>query len=264
MLVKIFLNFTDNNRGSQFWFVFAKNFVSFRLKKLICTCYRKGGKGVKLTIDSKDLLTEEDKKFPYKKAKKELLNGDGDFRSIECDKYFEECDIIITNPPFSLFQSLFNIGISKNKKMLLIGNQNSIAYKEVFKYIKEDKMFLGYTTPDDFILPNGTISKKLHGMCRWFTNLSVNVYKKEFVPQERYSESKYQKYDGYNCLHIEKTCQIPADYGGLMAVPITFLDKYNPKQFEIVGKANKGSGTNYDLFKPILRGEYKYKRLVIR
>lgn len=251
-------------KGSQFWYVFAQCFTQYKLKKLICTCYREGSHGVKLTIDRDDLVTAEDKRWPYAKAKRELLEGDGDFRSEECAKFFDECDIVITNPPFSIFTTFVDIISNKNKQMLIIGNKNAITYKEVFKLIKEDKLWLGYTSPNEFKTPDGLITKKVQGLCRWFTNLGTTKRYEELCLFEKYSEEKYPEYDNYKAIHIGKTIEIPVDFDGLMAVPITFLDKYNPNQFTIVGEANNGSDSEYDLFKPLLHGEYKYKRLLIK
>lgn len=251
-------------KGSQFWYVFAQCFTQYKLKKLICTCYREGSRGVKLTIDRDDLVTAEDKRWPYAKAKRELLTGDGDFRSEECEKFFDECDIVITNPPFSIIDEFVDVVMEHKKQFLIIGPMNAICYKNCFRYIKEDKMWQGHNHPQKFLQPNGEYKK--FGNINWYTNLHVAAHYEEFCAWRTYkgNEQDYPKYDNFDAIHVDRTANIPLGFDGLMAVPISGLDKLNPNQFTIVGFANNGSDSEYDLFKPLLHGEYKYKRLLIK
>lgn len=264
-------------QGSQFWYVFAQQFSQYKLKKLICTCYREGGHGVKLTIDRDDLVTAEDKRWPYAKAKRELLIGDGDFRSAECAKFFDECDIVITNPPFSIIDEFVDMIMNHKKQFLIIGPMNAIGYKNIFKYIKEEKMWPGYAYNKsmDFYMPDDYYGDKrdvdgrkigrVAGIC-WFTNLNTKVRFEEFLPWKSYvgNEQDYPKYDNFNAIHVDRTANIPKDFDGLIVIPISGLSKINPHQFEIIGEANHGSDNEFDLFKPILNGEEKFKRLVIK
>ena len=185
-----------------------------------------------------------------------LLNGDGDFRSEECIELLEEADIVATNPAFSLFREFIDLIIKHNKKFVVIGPQNAITYKEIFPLIQNNKMWLGYPFPNGnayFYIPkNADISRytkdvydpntgKVHFRnCCWFTNLDIPKRHEELILVEKYSPAKYPHYDNYDAIEVSKTAKIPCDYDGIMGVPLTFMDKYSPEQFEILGCTQRG------------------------
>lgn len=162
------------------------------------------------------------------------LKGNGDFRSIECIELLKQADIVCTNPPFSLFREYIAQLVEYGKKFVVIGNKNAITYKEIFPLIKENKLWLGFTTPGDFIQIAQELPKKMTGLTRWFTNLEHKKRYEEMILYRNYSPEAYPKYDNYDAIEVSKVSDIPCDYDGVMGVPITFLDKYNPDQFEIV------------------------------
>jgi hypothetical protein len=179
------------------------------------------------------------------------LKEDGDFRSNECINLLKESDIVITNPPFSLFREYVDLLMEHNKKFLIIGNTNAITYKNIFKYIKENKIWTGVSTFNQglfFIVPdnlpcqkieNGKRLVRVSSVC-WYTNLEHQKQNDTLILTERYSPEKFQKYDNYDAIEVSTWKNIPKDYNGIMGVPITFLDKYNPKQFEILGTSDNG------------------------
>ena len=194
--------------------------------------------------------------------------GNGDFRSPECIEILKECDIVCTNPPFSLFREFVNIIMTHGKQCLIIGNKNAFIYKEIFKMIKENKIWLGYTQPKDFRIEDGSTTKKINGLARWFTNLTVNKSNEELILTKTYNAIDYPKYDNYDAIEVSKVVNIPKDYDGVMGVPITFIDKYNPNQFEILGCSKsygcpKGWDTNINMI-PVVNGKQKYMRILIR
>ena len=180
------------------------------------------------------------------------MEGEGDFRSKENIELLKQADIVVTNPPFSLFREYVAQLVEYNKKFLIIGNTNSITYKEIFKLIKDDKLRTGYTNfnvgmffevPDDWEKfhhknENGKKIARVSTSC-WFTNLDVEKHKQDIVLYKKYDPSYYPKYDNYEGIEVSKVQEIPMDYKGAMGVPITFIDKYNPDQFEII-KFRKG------------------------
>ena len=176
----------------------------------------------------------------------------------------KEADIVVTNPPFSLFREFIATLVHYDKKFLVIGNKNAITYKEIFPLIKENKLWLGYYCPNEFRLPNGDTTKKVNGLCRWFTNLDIKKRHEDLILYKKYTAEEFPKYDNYDAIEVSKTSDIPMDYDGIIGVPITFLDKFNPSQFEIVGDACNGSDSIYDLFKPRLNNKFIYKRILIR
>lgn len=223
----------DDPAESAFADFFKLNFDYYGLKKLICTRYAKSDLflqfdtvrriGYKLEITSKDRCVKTD------------LVGGGDFRSQECIDLLKEADIVCTNPPFSLFREYIHQLMEYNKKFLIIGNKNAITYKEVFPLLQQNKVWLGYTSPKDFVTPKGEPSGKMAGLTRWFTNLDVSRRHEDIVLYESYSPEKYPRFFNYDAINVDKTVAIPKDFDGKMGVPISFLDKYNPDQFEIVG-----------------------------
>ena len=180
----------------------------------------------------------------------EELHGNGDFRSYECINILQNSDIVITNPPFSLFREFVGQLVEYNKKFLILGNLNAITYKEIFPLIKDNKIWLGYSghsgkrvflVPENYLekLNNYYIDEKgdkytCINNIRWFTNIDTSNRHKDLILTKRYELKKYPKYDNYNAINVDKTNDIPYDYYGVMGVPITFLDKYNPEQFEII------------------------------
>ena len=182
-----------------------------------------------------------------------VLEGDGDFRSEECIELLKEADIVVTNPPFSLFREYVAQLMEYDKKFLIIGNQNAITYKEIFPLIKENKMWLGYgfkRGDSHFLIPKENAREFAPGVydpstglvhfrnVTWFTNLDHSKRHEELFLYKTYTPEDYPKYDNYDAINVNKTSDIPCDYDGAIGVPITFLDKYNPEQFEIIDANN--------------------------
>lgn len=173
------------------------------------------------------------------------LEGDGDFRSPECVELLKEADIVVTNPPFSLFREYIAQLVEHDKKFLIIGNKNAITYKETFSLIKQNKLWLGYRNINSdmwFEVPEGHTYEKIvddkkvkHIMACWFTNLDTTKRHEEFVMYRKYKPELYPHYDNYDAINVDVVVDIPMDFAGVMGVPITFLDKYNPEQFNILG-----------------------------
>ena len=220
-------------KKSEFWSFFVNNFDSFGLKKLIATHYDENGKAYKIWIDSD---TTNDGFIDDADAMQEDLKGNGDFRSPECLEIMKECDIVCTNPPFSLFREFVDAIMTANKSFLIIGNQNAFSYKEIFKLIKDNKIWTGYNMVKKFHQPDGSI-KEFGNVC-WFTNMVNSKRNEEFVFTKTYNPIDYPKYDNYDAIEVSKIVDIPSDYDGIMGVPITFIYKYNPNQFEIIGGFN--------------------------
>lgn len=271
----------DDPYESNFFKYFALNFNVLGLKKLIATCYdgspvantqlslfepeEMDGKQQKTRVPHKIVITEvrdvngdgatdmTDVEWLIKNDKNVLttLQGNGDFRSKECIELLKVADIVVTNPPFSLFREYVAQLVQYDKKFLIIGNVNAITYKECFKLIKENKMWIGpsitsgdraFNVPNDYPLTaagcgydaDGRPYIRVKGV-RWFTNLDHNKRHEELDLYKTYSPEDYPTYDNYDAINVDKTADIPCDYNGVMGVPITFLDKYNPEQFEILG-----------------------------
>lgn len=216
-------------KKSEFWSFFVNNFDAFGLKKLIATHYDENGKAYKIWIDAD---TTGDGFIDDADALQEDLTGNGDFRSPECVEILEECDIVCTNPPFSLFKEFVSLIISKNKNFLIIGSQNAFSYKETFSLIKDNKIWTGYNMVKSFYQPDKSI-KKFGNVC-WYTTLETTKRNQELILTKEYNEAIYPTYDNYDAINVDKLAEIPKDYDGVMGVPITFLDKYNPNQFEII------------------------------
>jgi hypothetical protein len=278
----------DDPYVSAFFEYFAKNFEFLGLKKLITTCY----KSQKIDLFSQG-DSEQAIKLEYMGGAPNslptandigvtTLKGDGDFRSQECIDILKQADIVVTNPPFSLFTEYVVHLTTFDKKFIIIGHQNAITYKDVFPLIKENKMWLGYGFKRNmahFIAPHyeDTASDADHreGMIRvsgvvWYTNLDHNKRHEEVILVQRYrgNEAAYPKYDNYDAIEVARTQDIPIDYDGAMGVPITFLTKYNPEQFKIIGCSySYGEPVGYHKkgasFDVSIKGEQKYKRLFI-
>lgn len=162
--------------------------------------------------------------------------GAGDFRSRECLGLLDEADIVVTNPPFSLFREYVATLMDYGKGFVVLGNKNAVTYKEIFPLLRDDKVWLGFTSPSDFTVPGEGTTKKVNGLCRWYTNLDITKRHEDLLLYRRYKghEDEYPKYDNYDAIEVSKVADIPEDYYGVMGVPITFMDKYNPDQFDIV------------------------------
>ena len=247
-------------RTSNFFQVFVDNFTEWGIKKLIATHYGNGKAGFKIEINGDlngdGIIDEHDVEVTR-------LYETGDFRDDECINILdEEADIVVTNPPFSLFREYIAQLMEYDKKFLIIGPMGAMTYKENFKLIKENKMWLGKNMVKEFEQPDGTI-KKFGNIC-WFTNLEYDDRKKELNLTHLYEPSKYPKYDNYDAINIDRVIEIPKDYNGLMGVPITFLFKYNPEQFEILG-TNAFSNVDFYGVGNLFKDDKKlYSRLLIK
>ena len=211
----------DDYRKSKFVEYFMENFDNIGLKKLISTGFSKDGQGTYSEYDGTVFKTG-------------FLKGNGDALGEECTEILKQADVVVTNCPFSLFRKYVSHLMKYGKKFLIIGNKNAITYKEIFPYIKDNELWLGITNPDEYRLPNGEITQSVKGLCRWFTNIPHNRRNTPLDLYKKYSADKYPKYDNYDAIEVSKVSEIPMDYNGVMGVPITFLDKYCPTQFEIV------------------------------
>lgn len=272
----------DDPRTSNFFKFFALNFKELGLKKLITSCYREQKRDLFNTEETEngfffEYTGKEGEKYALNTAGIIYFKGDGDFRSAESIELLKQADIVVTNPPFSLFREFVAQLVKYDKKFLIIGNINAITYKEIFKLIKENKAWLGINLGrgiSGFIVPE---HYELYGTearidsagnrivspnnCLWLTNLETPNRNEEIALTKRYSgnEVEYQKYDNYDGINVNKTQDIPIDYEGVMGVPITFLHKFNPKQFEII-KFRKGNDDR-DLS---VNGKCPYFRILIR
>lgn len=304
---KVVLCNCDDPYESNFFKYFALNFNRLGLKKLIATCYN----GSPIAGDELPLLFEieenEPKKIAYKveitevqdynndgavnladvqwliqndKNVLSLLKGNGDFRSQECIELLKEADIVVTNPPFSLFREYLAQLVQYKKLFLIIGNVNAISYKESFALIKENKLWMGvsihsgdreFRVPDTYPLnaaghrvdEKGNKYIRVKGV-RWFTNMDYPQRHEDLVLYKHYTPEEYPKYDNYDAININVTSEIPIDYEGVMGVPITFLDKYNPDQFEIIGAMTTTKVDEYNFGYPYVNGIKLYARILIR
>ena len=276
----------DDPRESAFWRYFHNNFLFFGLKKLIATHYEKGGgSSYALVYEGERPGTlSEIENGDVSNGRKIQLKGNGDFRSDECVEFLKKADIVVTNPPFSLFREYVAQLMSYEKKFVIIGNQNALTYKEIFPLIKHNKMRFGYISgartfqaPDDY--PGNCFEKDGHrwvtmGNTCWFTNLDLHKFHEPLVLNGEYNlhSERYPQYDNYDAIEVSKVSLIPKDYFGVMGVPITFFDKYCSEQFEILGASeSEGVGFSNGLWdetsgvsQPLVHGERKYKRLFIR
>ena len=295
---KVVLCNCDDPYESNFFKYFAMNFNALGLKKLITTCYASSPivyTQLSLFDNGEIVATDEGKKKPYKveitevtdetgdgavglsdveillknnKNVLSLLDGDGDFRSEECVELLRQADVVVTNPPFSLFREYVALLMENNKKFIIIGNQNAVAYKEFFPVFAENKVWLGYNSghfwfkvPDSYeekktdfkIDDEGQKWRRMGNIC-WFTNVDIEKRHEDMVLFRHYSPELYPTYDNYDAINVDMTAEIPDDYYGVMGVPITFMDKYSPEQFEILGLSQKWgyglqSNKRYDDYK---------------
>jgi len=310
---KVILSNCDDPYESNFFKYFAMNFDFLGLKKLVATCYAGSPvQGQQLSLFDVVGLTEQtdDDKSPYKieitevtdenadgavdlsdveyllKNKKNLLTllkGDGDFRSAECIELLKQSDIIVTNPPFSMFREYVTQLINSKKHFIVIGNQNAITYKEIFKLLRDNKIWLGNKSGDmEFTVPdyyqpratryreeNGVKYRSMGNIC-WFTNLDHAKRHENITLFRHYTSDKYPHYDNYDAINVDKVVDIPVDWLGFMGVPITFLDRYNPEQFQIFGliagniKGLAGIESKIGKDGPYVNGKLKYGRIIIK
>lgn len=228
-------------KKTKFWSFFVNNFDAFGLKRLIATHYDEGGRAYKIWIDGD---TTGDGFIDDGDALQENLEGNGDFRSPECMDIMRECDIVVTNPPFSLFREFVDALMSTGKEFLIIGNQNAFTYKEIFKLIRENKIWTGHNMVKRFFQPDGSI-KEFGNVC-WFTNMENSKRNEKFIFTKTYNSIDYPKYDNYDAIEVGKIVDIPSDYDGVMGVPLTFIYKYNPNDFEIIGGFNGYKECDYE------------------
>lgn len=287
----------DDPRISNFFHYFSHKFEDLELKRLITTCYKNQERDLFSEHKSESAIWLEyngDKNGDRVPNPEEIgihdLKNDGDFRSPESIGLLTQADIIVTNPPFSLFREYVAQLIEHDKKFLIIGNQNVITYKEIFKLIKENKLWAGvdnggtkwFKVPDHYDIQTETRIKTVDGQkyfsmgsVFWFTNLDNRKRHEDIILYKTYygNESEYPTYDNYDAIEVNKVANIPMDYKGFMGVPITFVDKYNPEQFEILGMASS-AGYNEEVVgipflgdkdaRPLINGKNTFARVIIR
>ena len=249
---KVVLCNCDDPRMSNFFRYFSLKFESLGLKKLVTTCYKSRDADLFSRHDSESAVYLEyngDKDGDRVPSADEIgvkpLAGDGDFRSKECVALLKKADIVVTNPPFSLFREYVAQLMSHKKQFIIIGNMNAITYKEIFPLIRDEKMWYGESPSGmEFRQPNTDELAKL-GFAIWFTNLPNQRRNEELTLLKKYDPKSYPKYDNYDAIEVSKTADIPEDYRGVMGVPISFLNKHNPKQFKIVGMTQRGCHDNF-------------------
>ena len=271
----IFLN-CDDPVESNFWRHFALNFTRYGLKKLVATHFEREKPSYKLELTG-DM--NEDGTVNDDDIVKTPLKQNGDFRSDECIEILKEADIVVTNPPFSLFREYVTQLMEYDKKFLILGNQNAVTYKDVFSFIRDNRLWLGYDNggtkwfqvPMDYDIKTESRKKIENGIkyfsmgsVIWFTNLDTTKRHEEVVLYKKYNFDEYPKYDEYDAININKVADIPTDYDGVMGVPVTFLDKYNPDQFEVIGidryvEDNPNYGKRFTI-----NGKEIYARILIK
>ena len=267
----------DDYEKSSFFEYFSINFKMLGLKKLITTCYKSKDSDEPSKNDSKHAVCLEYFGNTFKYTK---LQGDGDFRSKECIELLKQADIVVTNPPFSLFREFVAQLIEYDKKFLIVGGQIKVCCKEIFHLIKNNKLWLGYEdgamtfkVPDSYTgTCNGEPGDKkatLGNIC-WYTNLDIDKHNLGISLSKNYTIQDYPKYDNYDAINVNKLKDIPKDYNGVMGVPITILGRYNPEQFEILGlmgtdELNEGiryKDTPHG--RPLIAGKEIYTRILIK
>lgn len=217
----------DNYLKSKFWEYFSTHFQELKLKRLIATYFDDSKTPMKAEMFYVDCV---------KCIEVVELSGNGDFRNQESIDILKKCDVVVTNPPFSLFREYIAQLMQYKKNFLVVGSMNAITYKEIFPLLKDNKIWLGCTYPKEFIQPNGKLKK--FGNINWYTNIDTHKRHEMLSLSKRYSAEEYPMYDNYNAINVDKISDIPEDYNGIMGVPITFLEKYCPEQFEILGQTS--------------------------
>lgn len=259
---------TDDYRKSNFVKYFIDNFKELGISKITATCFDNGDGAYMYQYDGENAIQRK-------------LEGNGDFRSAECVELLKQSDVVVTNPPFSLFRDFVTQVIEYGKKFLLVGNNNAITYKEIFPYIKNGKIWLGVNNNKtiEFTIPkyyekwnrieDGVKIAKVPAIS-WFTNIEHSMRNLPLDLYKKYNPKDYPKYDNYDAINVDKTSDIPMDYDGVMGVPITFLDKYCPTQFEIVGLTSSSRECTYGQVigntttRAMIGGKKIYARILIR
>jgi len=278
----------DDPRASNFFHYFAYNFERLGLRRLVTTCYDGGG-GVGVNggngagyfeyvgdLNGNRVPDAEEITVKY-------IIGNGDFRSNKSIELLEQADIVVTNPPFSLFREYVAQLVEYDKRFIIVGHQNAITYKEIFPLLKDNKMWLGHGFKggaahfiNEHYEDHATAGDHKDGMIRvsgvvWYTNLETAKRHEDLILYKKYTPEEYPKYDNYDAINVNKVKDIPMDYDGVMGVPITFMTKHNPRQFEIIGASDNGAID--DKYKsphfkrhnePYVNKNKKYKRLFIR
>lgn len=283
----------DDPRVSNFFKYFALNFEQLELKRVIATCYKNQEPNLFSQNNSEQavyIIYEGDKNGNRIVDDMEIevmpLKGDGDFRSKECIELLKQADIVVTNPPFSLFREYVAQLMEYEKKFVIIGNYNAITYKEIFPLLKANQLWLGNgfsggnayfkIIDSERTFANGVYNEdtklvKFRNCC-WYTNLDIQKRHEELILYKRYTPEDYPKYDNYDAINVDKVKEIPVDYDGVMGVPITFMDKYNSAQFKIIGMAEdngkgySGAEAKWDGINPhcVINGKNKFKRIFIK
>ena len=270
----------DDPRVSNFFHFFSYNFEKLGLKKLIATCYKNQDMDLFSQNNSEQAIYLEytgDKNGNNVPDPNEIgikkLKGDGDFRSKECIELLKQADIVVTNPPFSLFREYVSQLIEYDKKFIIVGHQNAIKYKEIFPLIRDNKLWLGYGFKggaghfiNEHYEDYATATDRKEGMIRvsgvhWFTNLEINKRHEDLILYKKYTPEEYPKYENFDAINVDVTKDIPMDYEGFMGVPITFMDKYNPDQFEIIGVGIANLGLEMGI-EPYKSEHKKYRKEV--
>lgn len=269
----------DDPRVSNFFHYFSYNFEFLGLKKLITTCYKNQDMDLFSRNDCESAIWLEyfgDRDGDRVPSPEEIgihrLNGDGDFRSAECVELLKEADIVVTNPPFSLFREYVAQLIEHEKKFIIVGHQNALKYKEIFPLIKDNNIWLGFGFKGGagHFISNyedvASAGNHKEGMIRvsgvtWFTNLDIKKRHEELILYKHYTPEEYPKYENYDAINVDRTEDIPCDWDGAMGVPITFMDKYNPDQFEVIGIGIAGLGLAAGV-RPYKPEHKKYRREV--
>ena len=287
----------DNPYYSNFVKYFIQNFNSLQLKSLTATSYKNitinlsdinsnknknNGNGCIFKINSVPEDLNDNSLFKFIDDNTEILSdSDGSYNSEYCEKILNDSDIIITNPPFSLFNDFVQFLMKNDKQFLIIGNFNSLLYANLFKFVKEGTLHIGkhfgemtFRVSDESNFKKGTRFKidnsgkkyKAIGYGMWLTNLAFdeNILPNQLNLTSSYSSEKYLKYDNYDAIDVSKIKDIPKDYYGIMGVPITYFKYHNPEEFDIIGEANHGSDNEFDLFAPKINGKLLFKRLLIK
>lgn len=283
----------DDPRVSNFFRFFALKFNEWGIKRLITTCYKNQDVDLFSQNTSEKAVwldyygnPNDNTSTDFSTVEVKELKGDGDFRSKECIELLKQSDIVVTNPPFSLFREYVELLLNYDKKILIIGNVNALSYKEIFPYIKNNQLWLGasihsgdreFGVPDSYPLTaassrvdaDGNKYIRVKGV-RWFTNLDFKERHEDLILYKTYTPEEYPKYDNYDAINVDKTSDIPLDYEDKMGVPITFLDKYNPEQFEIIDGIGRYSILNNEETKKagkylsMINGKALYFRIIIK
>lgn len=292
----------DDPQRSNFCRYFLRNFNTLGLKRLICTslsdasaacgdllgpkaaCETESqGNGLVLDVKTigagrEELSDDSVEAWLNETQRVQRLTGDGDFRSRECRSYLRAADVIVTNPPFSLFRELVVMLVNRRKKFLLVGNQNALTYKEIFPLIQKNKAWTGYQFGEmKFRVPADSEMRETRswvdadgqkwrslGNAMWLTNLDIPRRHERLPITRRFTPEEYPRYDSYDAVNVRCITDIPKDYSGVMGVPITIINRYNAEQLEIVGEANHGSDNEFDLFKPTINGRLLFKRILVK